>query len=69
MEESDEPNVELTVGIGQPAVDFDRDQLESESSESGDDQQYDSVALDGIGEPLAEMEAPDKWITHCAEPA
>jgi hypothetical protein len=27
------------------------------------------VALDGIGETLTELNAPDKWINDCAEPA
>ena len=71
-EGSDGPTVEFTIEIAQPAVDFDCDQLESESSESDNDQLYDSialVALNGIGETLAELNAPDKWINDCAEPA
>ena len=66
-----EPAVDSAIAVGQPAVDFHVDQLDSESSESEDDQPYDSVAyvaLDGIGDTLAELDAPDKWITDCAKP-
>ena len=69
--DSNDPAVDFAIAVGQPTVDFHVDQLDSESSESEDDQPYDSVAyvaLDGIGDTLAELDAPDKWVTDCAEP-